>query len=124
MAIMAGTNDRRPIRLRVTRRDAMRLPLILSGLALVGCGGSGKGPGGVGSELLAWPAKDLWPKQFQDATPQVQEAYRYAVANPEVMRYFPCFCGCGAQGHTSNLDCYVREYRDDESVVLDAMSFG
>lgn len=122
--MVSETTDGRPFRFRLTRRDAMRLPLLLSGLALVGCGGSGKGPGGAGSELLAWPAKDIWPKQYQDATPQVQEAYRYAVANRDVMRYFPCFCGCGAQGHASNLDCYVREYRDDGSVLLDAMSFG
>jgi hypothetical protein len=121
---MTETNDRQSRRLRLTRRDAVRLPLLLSGLALVGCGGSGKGPGGAGSELLAWPAKNRWPDQYQQASAQVQEAYRYAVANPDVIRYFPCFCGCGEQGHTSNLDCYVREYRDDGSVLLDPMSFG
>jgi hypothetical protein len=79
---------------------------------------------GEDSDLLAWPVDDRWPAQFHAASPEVQEAYRYAVANPEALQYMPCFCGCGAQGHTSNLDCYVREFRSDGSVMLDPMSFG
>lgn len=74
--------------------------------------------------MLAWPAKSLWPEQYRQASAQVQEAYRYAVANPDVMRDFPCFRVCGAQGHTSNLDCYVRGYRDDGSVLFDPMNSG
>jgi len=40
------------------------------------------------------------------------------------MQYIPCFCGCVAQGHTCIQDCYVSEFRNDGTVVLDPMSFG
>ncbi|MBI2938977.1 MAG: hypothetical protein HYY04_00950 [Chloroflexi bacterium] len=74
--------------------------------------------------LVAWPARNVWPDQFWQAAPAVQEAYRYALGNPQILQYFPCYCGCGEQGHTSNKDCYIREVRADGSVVLDPMSFG
>lgn len=50
--------------------------------------------------------------------------YRYAVANRNVLQYMPCFCGCGAGGHTSNYDCYVDAVLPDGRVRLDTMSFG
>jgi hypothetical protein len=108
---------------RWSRRSLLQASLALGGVVLVGCSASDTSPGN-GNELLAWPAKDRWPAQFKSATSQVQEAYRFAVANQDVLQYFPCFCGCGANGHRSNLDCYVRETRADGSVVLDPMSFG
>jgi hypothetical protein len=39
----------------------------------------------------------------------VREAYRFAIANPDLLRAIPCYCGCGAMGHRSNLDCYIRK---------------
>jgi hypothetical protein len=107
---------------RLTRRRALILPAGLAGIALTGCSVSG-GSKDAG-KLIAWPAKDKWPDQFRQSDIEVQEAYRYNIANPETMKWFPCFCGCGAQGHRYNLDCYVREFRDNGSVELDPMSFG
>jgi hypothetical protein len=84
-------------------------------------GGHGTSPG----QLVAWPAQNRWPERFERAPADVQEAYRYAVANPQVLQYMPCFCGCYEEDrHTSNRDCYVEEMRPDGSVVLDPMSFG
>ena len=74
--------------------------------------------------MLARPALDEWPPHFWQAPQEVQEAYRFAVANPDVLQYFPCYCGCVEDGHTSNKDCYIREQRPDGSVVLDLMNFG
>lgn len=76
------------------------------------------------TSLVAYPARDQWPEVFRQAAPEVQDAYRYAVANQDVLKYIPCYCGCVSQGMTSNRDCYVRETRPDGSVVLDPMSFG
>jgi hypothetical protein len=76
------------------------------------------------SALLAKPSLNQWPEQFLRAAPDVQADYRFAVANPDVLRYIPCYCGCVNQGHTSNHDCYVQEERSDGTVVLDPMSFG
>jgi hypothetical protein len=78
--------------------------------------------GGHG-ELNMAPASML-PDFLDDAPPQVTEAYRFAAANPDVLQYFPCYCGCGAMGHQSNLDCYVKEIRPDGSVEMDNHAYG
>lgn len=59
------------------------------------------------SKIRLAPASGL-PDYVQKASLQVQEAYRFALANPEVLTRIPCYCGCNAQGHMNNLDCYVR----------------
>jgi hypothetical protein len=64
------------------------------------------------------PASSL-PPDLQQAAPQVQEAYRFAIANPELLGQFPCYCGCGAMGHQSNYDCYVQDVLDDGSIVFE-----
>ncbi len=107
---------------KVTRRRVLGAALGVPLVALAGCGTS-RAPS-TDDLLLAWPAQNRWPDLLMQAPAEVQEAYRYAVAHPDVLRYMPCFCGCGAQGHTSNYDCYVRDVRSDGSVLLDPMSFG
>lgn len=102
------------------RRLLVALPL-LSVTALSGCSAASTA---ANPALLAKPALNQWPEQFWQAAPDVQADYRFAVANPDVLRYIPCYCGCVNQGHTSNHDCYVQETRSDGSVVLDPMSFG
>jgi hypothetical protein len=94
----------------------------LAGALLAGCANQPSATGDTA--LVAWPARDQWPVEFQKAEPKVQEAYRFAVANPNILQYIPCFCGCVNQGHTSNEDCYVQEFRADGSVLLEPMSFG
>ena len=117
----------RPIRLprRLTRRHALQGALAAGGLALVGCS-SGVGPSSapVDESLLAWPAEDRWPEMFFASSERIQETYRFAVANQDLLQWMPCFCGCGEWGHSSNASCYVQEVRDDGSVLLDSMSFG
>lgn len=44
--------------------------------------------------------------------------------NEATLRWIPCYCGCGAQGHRDNFDCYVREVRRDGWVVLDTHGLG
>ena len=110
----------------LTRRLALQGALATGGLALVGCS-SAIGPIGqsdVDEALLAWPAEDRWPEQFHKASARVQETYKYAVANQDLLQWMPCFCGCGEWGHTSNASCYVQEVRGDGSVLLDPMSYG
>jgi hypothetical protein len=106
----------------ITRRHALQVLLAASGLALVGCSSAvSRDPSA--EEFLAWPAEDRWPDLFYKAPERIQETYRFAVANQNLLQWMPCFCGCGSWGHASNADCYVQEVRDDGSVLLDPMSF-
>lgn len=59
---------------------------------------------------------DHMPAEVQSAPVTVQQAYQFAVANPDVMHELPCYCGCGPIGHTSNYSCYVAEQNADGSV--------
>jgi hypothetical protein len=107
----------------LARRRALHAALAASGLALVGCSPI-IGRNSADDALLAWPAEDRWPEQFHKASAKVQENYRFAVANQDLLQWMPCFCGCRESGHTSNASCYVQKIRDDGSVLLDPMSYG
>ena len=47
------------------------------------------------------------PDNVQQAPAVVREAYQFAVLNRETLQQLPCYCGCGAMGHTSNYSCYI-----------------
>lgn len=47
----------------------------------------------------------------------VKLAYEFAARHPEVLNYVPCFCGCEADGHKGNHDCFVGE-RDGQGRVV------
>jgi hypothetical protein len=70
-------------------------------------------------------AKVVWPNFVTDAGPDVKRLYEFQITHGEVMRYMPCFCGCGqTDGHRNNRDCYVQQVNADGSVVLDSMAPG
>lgn len=86
--------------------------LLLSGLVLAGCSSGNKE---VGHQYHMAPLEDM-PQDVQSAPVRTQEAYRFAVANPEMADAIPCYCGCGGMGHTSSYDCYVAGM--DEAGVM------
>jgi hypothetical protein len=47
----------------------------------------------------------------------MRAAYEFAARHPEVMRYVPCFCGCGQIGHKDNHDCFVTARNSANKVV-------
>jgi len=61
---------------------------------------------------------------LQRVSPEIREAYRFAVANRDTLRYIPCFCGCGAEGHTSNASCYLTDSSGPQRLEFDRMSLG
>jgi hypothetical protein len=67
-------------------------------------------------------AKVVWPAFVTRAGPDVQQLYEFQIQNGELMRYMPCFCGCGRDGHHNNPDCYVKAVNPDGSVVFDSMA--
>jgi Protein of unknown function with PCYCGC motif len=65
----------------------------------------------------------VWPDYVLDAPPEVKELYEFQVTHGDLMRWMPCFCGCGqTAGHRSNRDCYIRRVNADGSVVFDPMA--
>jgi len=64
------------------------------------------------------------PSEIQKAPTIVQESYQFAVVNPEALKNVPCYCGCGAVGHTSNYSCYVQEVKPSGEIVFDQHALG
>lgn len=60
------------------------------------------------NELKMAPASSL-PTHIHNSPTRVREAYQFAIANPDALKNVPCYCGCGAIGHTSNYACYFNE---------------
>lgn len=95
------------------RNKLLLILLVFVGLpVLSACGSDGSAHD---SDHLA--SVDQLPDWAQDAPPRVREAYQYAVANPAEVAKYPCYCGCGPMGHTSNLSCYVSELAPDGTVL-------
>lgn len=69
------------------------------------------------------PVSQLSP-EVQQAPVSVQDAYRFALANPDLLQEIPCYCGCGGVGHTSNYACYVSAIQPDDSVEFDYHALG
>lgn len=67
---------------------------------------------------------DWMPEQVKNAPVKVQQAYQFAVANPEIMKQIPCYCGCGKMGHTSNYSCYVSGVDANGKVKYDTHALG
>lgn len=55
----------------------------------------------------------------------VRATYDFAAQHPEILKYVPCYCGCGSQGHKANESCFVAR-RDAKGNVLewDTHGFG
>jgi len=74
--------------------------------------------------LGADPKNGIWPAQYLRAAAPVREAYSWAIAHEPTLRYIPCYCGCGEDGHTSNYSCYVQQVLAGGRVILDTHGFG
>jgi hypothetical protein len=79
--------------------------------------------GSVTAELEMAPVSDLPPEVRQSPT-TVQDAYRFALANQQLLQQIPCYCGCGGVGHTSNYACYVAGENDDGRIDFDYHALG
>jgi hypothetical protein len=110
---------------------------VLVGLGLSGaaCGGGESKPtsaGDLAARFAKYPvadepngdlAKVVWPSFVTDAPPEVKTLYEFQITHGDLMKYMPCYCGCGQRsGHKSNRDCYVQKVNSDGSVVLDSMA--
>jgi hypothetical protein len=64
------------------------------------------------------------PNEVKSAPVPVQQAYQFAFANPDIMKQIPCYCGCGAMGHTSNYSCYVQGVDSNGKITYETHALG
>ncbi len=102
-------------------RRVMLIIFLLStaGTALSGCGNRPTAAPSTEPDLKMAPMS-MMPAEVKSAATVTQEAYQFAVANPDVMQHIPCYCGCVELVHTSNYDCYVKSVKPDGRVTFDS----
>jgi hypothetical protein len=88
--------------------------MLLLLVVLTGCGAAVANKAPFSDQLAAF---------VKDAPVTVKEAYAYAVANPHELEKYPCYCGCGKMGHTSNRSCYIKEI-SESNVTFDDHALG
>jgi hypothetical protein len=76
----------------------------------------------VNSAAYKLAPESVLAPDIRRASAEVREAYRFAIANQDVLRYVPCYCGCGSSGHTSNASCYLKEGSKPGNLIFDRMS--
>lgn len=96
--------------------------LIYSSTILVAC--SVVSTDSITEKTLSMASINVMPAEVKAAPLSVQDAYRFAIANPQVLQEVPCYCGCGSMGHTSNYACYVQDVDDQGEVVFDTHALG
>ncbi len=95
---------------------------LVSGL-LTGCGSTASAANTPDHDLKMAPMS-MMPDEVKSAPAVTQQAYQFAVANPDVMKHIPCYCGCGAMGHTSNYSCYIESVDAAGKVKFDDHALG
>ncbi len=97
-------------------------PFAALGVLIIGCVG-GNMEDARNSHLQMAPIDEM-PLEVQRAPVAVRQAYQFAVANATLLRQVPCYCGCGAMGHTSNAACYLSDAAGDDVTMFDSHALG
>jgi hypothetical protein len=124
MTFVTVADGRRSVNSRMMNRRAPLLFLGLITAILLGGLSAGCAPSISGEHALMMAPLHQMPADVQAAPATVREAYQFAAANPEIMKQIPCYCGCGAMGHTSNYSCYVTGLNANKELVYDAHALG
>jgi len=101
---------------------AILILTLLSSSVLTACSGSSASASNDSGLAMA-PMAGM-PTEVKSAPTTVQQAYQFAVANPDVLKQIPCYCGCGKVGHTSNYSCYVQSVDDKGVITFDNHALG
>jgi hypothetical protein len=56
------------------------------------------------------------PDYVLNSSSKVQETYIMASNYTNVLSQVPCFCGCAADGHKSNLNCFIGKMGPNNTV--------
>jgi len=96
--------------------------MLLSSGVLSACRGNAASKSSA--ENLAMAPMAGMPAEVKSAPTTVKQAYQFAVANPDILKQIPCYCGCGAMGHTSNYSCYVQSVDGKGTANFDNHALG
>lgn len=64
---------------------------------------------------VAWASRPAYVR----SNPATEEAYAFALAHPQIVRWMPCYCGCAAMDHGSNLDCYFKHAQPGDRATFE-----
>jgi hypothetical protein len=77
---------------------------------------AGDAPGMVPAAHAAiWASRPAYVRSH----PVIEEAYAFALARPDAIQWLPCYCGCVAMDHRSNLDCFFKPTMDGLEPVFE-----
>ena len=78
----------------------------------------------------AWPEwAPVWPplpspqRRGHQLPGDLHGPYAYAARHQDLLKNIPCYCGCVREGHRSNLNCFVTEFRPGGTPVWTDHSF-
>jgi hypothetical protein len=108
----------------IARRLASILVIGAVEIAVAGCSNVAGQAMTTSAHEMAMAALSEMPAEVQAAPVVVQQAYQFAAANPDIVQQLPCYCGCGAMGHTSNYACYVARVDVDGKREYDSHALG
>lgn len=106
--------------------------LVISSLVLSGCGAADNKQSSEPKEEHASHTQqsdiqettkgiDTLPTFLDNLDPQLKDTYALAGKNAELLKWIPCYCGCGESvGHKSNKNCFIREIKKNGEVVWDS----
>jgi hypothetical protein len=103
--------------MKISMKSSVLLGVLLVAVVVASCGGS------PAVDLVMAPMSDM-PSEVRSAPTTVQEGYQFAVANAEILEQIPCYCGCGAMGHTSNYSCYAEGTDASGETIFDGHALG
>ncbi len=100
--------------------------VVLAGLGLVFLIESSSGSDGASAPAAGSTGSGVAIPAFVLASPpEVQAAYRFVAARPDVMMWMPCYCGCGDHsGHLSARNCFVKEGSTASNIQFDSHGAG
>jgi len=107
--------------------------VVLAGLGLISVIDGSSGSDGASGPVAGEPADQADSMESGSAVPafileapsEVQVAYQFVAARPDVMMWIPCYCGCGGHsGHLSARNCFVKEGSTASSMQFDSHGSG
>lgn len=113
------------IRLSYLLMPVVAAAVVLAGLGLIFVIEGSSGSDGASAPAAGTISSVALPAFVLAAPPEVQAAYRFVAARPDVMMWIPCYCGCGDHsGHLSARNCFVKEGSTASNIQFDAHGAG